>query len=105
MTKIIAISAAMLVLTSVGASAGTLVNQDAEAYKISIAADNGGREFTIEANAKLDGICASTCKVTLGEDEGEEAEEIEITANDTVIISDGELSIADPANAAGERAQ
>jgi hypothetical protein len=89
MTKTFAIGAVVLaaIATCVPATAATLDNRDVQSYELNIVENTEQSSILVEDSAMLEGICATTCTVKLGEN----SQDINVAATDRLVIEDGQL--------------
>ena len=94
MTKAI-LAATAVALMATSASALTISNRDARAYKLEINQDGKTNTVEIQPNEELKDVCQSACQITI---EGD-PEPYELEVADVVQIEEGQFYFADEAPA------
>ncbi len=102
--KTLASIAAMtaLVFASTAAQALTMSNLDDRAYKLQIVEGGNTKSIEIGPKARLEGLCAARCQVTVDGD----PDPYELESNDVVQLEEGQLYFEDnTAGAEGDTSQ
>ncbi|MFA9476509.1 MAG: hypothetical protein ACERJ2_18400 [Filomicrobium sp.] len=95
-TLLIACTAFMLlyILLAKAEATAIIVNLDQKTHKVSVEENNTKREFLLQPNQELTGVCSSDCWIQL---EGE-TETHAIMAADLITIEEGQLFLQEQAN-------
>ncbi len=88
-TKLILSTALAVVLFAGTASAVTITNRDAAAYKLTVLEGETSKDVTIQPNQTITELCKDSCGIRINDDEGNE---YEVEVNEVVAIEEGQMT-------------